>query len=233
MIVQARMGSSRLPGKVLRPAHGKPMLGYLLESLSRAALGTVVVATSDTAADDGIARLADSMGLACVRGSEADVASRFETAIRRFGFDAFVRVCGDSPLMDADLVRRGISEFTAEHCDVATNTQPRSFPKGQSVEVIRASVFLAARPRFDDPADHEHVTRYFYRHPDRFRIRNFACEKDWGGVQLSVDTPEDFRRFESLLSRSDRPHWQYRWSDWAAMEAGGAADAAASAEGSR
>lgn len=217
IIVQARMGSRRLPGKVLRKAHGKPMIQYLLESLVHAALGPTVVVTSDEVADDGIANLAKSMGLSCVRGDELDVASRFETAILQYGFDAFVRVCGDSPLLDAELIRRGLTEFSTSDSDLVSNTQPRTFPKGQSVEVVRSKVFLAALPNFSEPEDREHVTRYFYRNPSRFRIRNFESNQQIGQVQLSVDTPEDFSRFESLLAGTSRPHWEYRWSDWVAM----------------
>jgi spore coat polysaccharide biosynthesis protein SpsF (cytidylyltransferase family) len=217
------MGSSRLPGKVLRPANGKPMLQYLLESLSMAGLGRLVVVTSGLPTDDGIAALCEARGVACVRGDEEDVASRFEAAIRRFGFHTFVRTCGDSPLMDPDLIRRGLEEYAAGDWDLVTNTRPRSFPKGQSVEVVRSRAFLEARPRFSEPGDREHVTRYFYRNPGEFRISNFSCDRDWGAVQLSVDTAEDFRRFEALASAAKRPHWEYRWMDWVALAGEGAA----------
>ncbi|MDB5104266.1 MAG: hypothetical protein JWP91_1955 [Fibrobacteres bacterium] len=207
------MGSTRLPGKVLREALGKPMLRYQLETLLRADLGPVVVATSDLPADDGIEALCAKVGTPCLRGDEADVASRFSAAIERFGFRAFVRVCGDSPLMDAELIRRALREFASGPCDLATNTFPRSFPKGQSVEVLGSPAFNAARSRFD-AGDREHVTRYFYRHPGEFLIRNFSAGRDCGAIQLSVDTPEDFERFEALVAGADRPHWQYGWSDW-------------------
>lgn len=211
------MGSSRLPGKSLRPALGKPMLQYLLESLQQSRLGPLVVVTSHLPADAGIASLAAELGVPCLRGDEGDVASRFAAAVERYGFDAFARVCGDSPLLDPELIRQGLSEYRYAACELATNTQPRSFPKGQSVEVLRSETFLRARAEFDEPADREHVTRYFYRHADRFHIRNFASGGDWSGVQLSVDIPEDFRRLESLLGRTEKPHWEYRWSDWVAM----------------
>jgi spore coat polysaccharide biosynthesis protein SpsF len=193
------------------------MLQYLLESLERARLGRLVVATSDSPADDGIAALAADLALPCVRGDEADVASRFAAAVERYGFEAFARVCGDSPLLDPELIRRGLAEFAASPCDLATNTHPRSFPKGQSVEVVRSEAFLRARPGFDAAGDREHVTRYFYRNAERFRIRNFASGGDWSAVQLSVDLPEDFRRLETLLARAEKPHWDYRWSDWVSL----------------
>lgn len=217
IIVQARMGSRRLPGKVLRPAAGKPMLQYLLETLIRSGLGEVVVATSDLGADDGIAALAASLGLDCVRGDEQDVAARFSAAIRKHAFRAFARVCGDSPLLDAALLRQGAREFSAGACDLVTNTFPRSFPKGQSVEVLGSEAFLRAQARFEEAEDREHVTRWFYRHPGEVRIRNFSSGGDWGAVQLSVDTPEDFARLEALLARPRRPHWECGWRDWAAF----------------
>jgi len=215
------MGSSRLPGKSLRPALGKPMLQYLLESLRNARLGRIVVVTSSSPADTGIASLADDMGLACLRGDEADVASRFAAAAERFGLEVFARVCGDSPLLDPQLIRRGLAEFRYSGCELATNTHPRSFPKGQSVEVVRSETFLRARAEFEEIADREHVTRFFYRNADRFHIRNFSSGGDWSAVQLSVDMPEDFRRLESLLGRAERPHWEYRWADWVALAGAG------------
>lgn len=218
IIIQARMGSSRLPGKVLREACGKPMLQYLVESMKSSGLGRVVVVTSDRPADDGIAALCQAQAVDCVRGDEEDVASRFEAAANRFAFPAFVRLCGDSPLLDAGLVRRALGVYAQGIWDLVTNTHPRSFPKGQSVEVVRAEAFRTARSRFRSADEREHVTRHFYAHDRKWRIANIACDHDWGAVQHSVDTEEDFRRFETLAAAAERPHWEYRWSDWLALD---------------
>jgi spore coat polysaccharide biosynthesis protein SpsF len=217
IIVQARMGSSRLPGKVLRQTRGKPMLQYLLESLLQANLGTIVIATSDHIDDLGIVALGDSLGIQCLRGSETDVASRFVSILSKFCFGTFARVCADSPLLDTDLLKQAILKFSSKNFDLVTNTQPRRYPKGQSVEILSSHAFLKAHGDFAEGADFEHVTHYFYTHSEKFRIGHLSCENDFGGVQLSVDTLEDFLGFEALVAKTDRPHWEYRWTDWVGM----------------
>ncbi|HET7568269.1 MAG TPA: NTP transferase domain-containing protein [Gaiellaceae bacterium] len=201
-VVQARMSSQRLPGKVLAPLAGRPALAWLLERLAGF---EVVVATSGEPSDDPVAAFCAERGVECFRGPLADVAARFAGAVERYGLDAFVRVNGDSPLLDPALVARGIELFRATEPDLATNVFPRSFPPGQSVEVVRAETFLAARPEFDE-RDREHVTTFFYARPERFRIENFAAAAPYEGPSHALDTAEDLARLEAwarALPRAD------------------------------
>jgi len=205
------MSSSRLPGKVLRPVKGRPMLQYLLESLGHCRQGKVVAATSDEKSDEPIADFCRSFGTPCFRGPLEDVASRFAGAVRHFGFDCFVRISGDSPLLDYRLVDKGLELFSSGEYHLVTNILPRTFPKGQSVEVIDSACFLSSAGKFSGKSEAEHVTPYFYSHQEDFVIHNFESGGDYSSIRLSVDTEEDMVRFGSVLSNMDRPHWEYSY----------------------
>lgn len=209
-VVQARTGSSRLPGKVLREIDGRPMLQLLLERLWLCrSIDRVAVVTSAEPADDPIQRFCEHLEVPCLRGPLADVAARYRAALDVFGLDAFVRVTGDSPLLDPALVDRAVALFREGGADVVTNVWPRSFPRGQSVEVVDAGAFRRAYAAMHRPEQREHVTRLFYETPDQWRIRNFAAPDPHADVQLSVDTPDDFALLEAIVARMDQPQWTY------------------------
>ncbi len=213
-IVQARMSSTRFPGKVLHRVKGKPLLQYLLESLGRCSgLDKVVVATSQEPSDDPVALFCQDFGTPCFRGPLKDVAQRFLEAARSNKFDAFVRVNGDSPLLDHRTVDRAVSLFLDGKYDLVTNTLKRTYPKGHSVEVVRFETFKMTYPRFRNDTDREHVTTFFYDHWKQFAIHNFESGKQFGAIQLSVDTPEDMRNFENIVSSMKKPHWEYSFED--------------------
>jgi spore coat polysaccharide biosynthesis protein SpsF len=199
-IVQARVGSRRLPGKVLRPLCGKPVLGHLAERLKRCrTLSLIGIATSTEPADQAIADFAMKAGVPCYRGPERDVLRRYVEAIECFGLDAVVRASGDSPLLDPRIVDEAVSLFREGGLDLVTNVQIRTFPKGQSVEVIAGEALCAVAAAAHAPEDREHVTPFFYANPGRFRIRNFVAAAPSPTLQLSVDTEDDLRRVEAVL----------------------------------
>ena len=204
-IVQARTGSTRLPGKVLRDVAGKPLLAYVLERLERAALiDDVVVATSDDPADDALAAFP---GVECYRGSLDDVTGRILGAETSRGVDAFIRISGDSPLLDQSLVDRAVALL--DDADLATNVHPRTFPRGQSVEAFRTEVFARGYARMTDPSDLEHVTPFFYRHEDEFRVAPFTHDPNLSELRLVVDTESDLAGFAEIVAAMERPHWDY------------------------
>jgi spore coat polysaccharide biosynthesis protein SpsF len=218
VIIQARLSSSRLPGKVLAPVAGRPLLQLLVERLERSRLAQgLVVATSDQPSDDPVAQLCATLGLACVRGPLDDVAERFRLALEQAGWEAFVRVSGDSPLLDPRLVDQALTIFQDRRPDLVTNVAVRSFPKGQSVEVVEAGAFCRACAGMETAHDREHVTPFIYRRSREFDIVNFVCPRALGDMQMSVDTPEDLARCRSVVEGMARPHWDYGWDELANM----------------
>jgi len=204
------MGSTRLPGKVLHPIKGKPMLGYLIDRLLRCdGIGPILVATTCEKADDRIAKYCRSIGIGCHRGSATDVAGRFKQVVQAEGFEAFVRICGDRPLLDRRIVESCLGLFHGKRFNLVSNIFPKSFPAGQTVEILNAEVFLQTYPVFDAKDDFEHVTPYFYRNNHRFSICNFQSRTDSHHIHLAVDTAEDMALLESILSQMTRPHWEY------------------------
>ncbi|MBP9864898.1 MAG: NTP transferase domain-containing protein [Candidatus Omnitrophica bacterium] len=214
-IVQARMSSKRLPGKVLKPVDGKPLLEYLLQRLEKAdQLEKVMVITSVEESDNPIAEFCKNRGQLCYRGPLADVAGRFLEAVQHFKIASFVRINADSPMMDPRLVNQAVKLFDEKSVDLVSNVFKRSFPKGQSVEVVKSQTLLAAYPRMT-AVDREHVTPFFYQHPEEFEIYNFeAPEHNYAAVNLSVDTPEDLSFFENAVKRAGAHPMVLPWLAW-------------------
>lgn len=218
IFVQARMSSRRCPGKVLRTIARKPLLKHLLDSLQHSQLACgITVLTSDQASDDPIAEFCAKQGIHYFRGSLDNVADRFASAVAETNWDAFVRICADSPLLDYRLVDRAIRLYQTSNVDLVTNVAPRSYPAGQSIELIRASTFLNGVKQMTEAEDREHVMPWFYRSltPDR-RI-NFSAERIASYPKMGVDTEQEFETVSRLISSLALPVWRYPWEDLAAL----------------
>jgi len=213
-IVQARMSSERLPGKVLHMVAGKPVLQYLLERLEHCnGLDAIVVATSVDDTDSPIVEHCEQHGVACYRGPLNDVAGRFKEVLDKYKFDGFVRVCGDSPLLDQQLIEKGIGIFLGAECEIVTNCLESTYPKGQGVEILKADTFRKGYKLMREDEDFEHVTRFFYNHRQDFKIRNFALTEYLSHITLCVDTRQDMDNFAAIISKMHRPHWEYTLDD--------------------
>lgn len=209
-IVQARMSSRRLPGKVLKNVRGKPLLRYLIERLEHCReLQGIMIATSTDRRDDVLESYAQRERMDIYRGSIDNVAERMLGAAREASCDGFVRISGDSPLMDQALVDRAVRVFREKRPDLVTNVQTRTFPKGQSVEVIDVTAMQRACAEMSTERQREHVTPCFYENADSFDIAAITSTKDYGSVQLSVDTAEDLERFERILDILGKPYWSH------------------------
>lgn len=218
-LVQARLSSRRLPGKVVAPLAGRPALEWLLERLAHAReLDLVAVATSSERSDDAIAALCADVGTVCVRGPLDDVALRLTEAAEELSLDALVRVNGDSPLLDQRLVDHGVSLFRADNRDLVTNVRPPTFPAGQSVEVVSTTALRVGQQAMTAD-EREHVTRRLYEMPG-LRILNFGTSPPQRDVRLTLDTPDDQERLDRLLRGMERPHWEYRWDEIAELARG-------------
>ncbi len=213
-IVQVRMSSQRLPGKVLYEVYGKPLLQYILESIEHcSAINKVIIATSLEKSDDPVEEFCNKHHTPCYRGSLNDVASRFREISEKERWDAFVRINGDSPLIDYHLIDKGTNLYRDGHFDLVTNVFPRTHPSGQSVEIVRSSTFKKVYHRMNDSGDFEHVTKFFYHNPKEFKIFNFTSSIDCSSIHLSVDTQEDMQMFSKIIGKMVRPHWDYTLED--------------------
>lgn len=192
-ILQARMSSTRLPGKVMRPLLGQPMIARQVERLRRArSLTGLVVATSTDPGDEVIADWCARAGVGCFRGPLDDVRARFLGALEAAANPAtFMRLTADCPLADPALVDRCVESHAATGADYTYTSRDWTFPKGLDVEVCQTAALRRAAAESDDPYDREHVTPYIYRHPDRFRL-NAITRAPPLRYRWTVDTPEDF-----------------------------------------
>jgi spore coat polysaccharide biosynthesis protein SpsF len=163
----------------------------------------MIVATSTEKTDDAIEWFCAQEGVACFRGPLNDVAERFSQAASHFSADAFVRISGDSPLIAPQLIDQAVALYHGSNVELATNVMVRSFPKGMSVEVVRTSALRRAQSMMLE-GEAEHVTQVFYRRPSDFSIGDFSSGQNWGEVQLSIDTPEDFVAIERVVAAAGR-----------------------------
>ena len=203
IIIQARMTSTRLPGKVLQPVLGKPLLVYEIERLRRCQLADLlIVATTVNATDDPVVALCDALKVPVYRGSEGDVLSRYyETAVQ-YGVETVVRVTADCPIIEPTVVDAVIERFLSANgsLDYVSNTLVRSYPRGLDVEAFSASVLKQAHQEATDNAHREHVTPFFYTQPERFRLASVVADTDWRQHRWTVDTPEDFELISRVLT---------------------------------
>ena len=188
------MSSTRLPGKVLADLAGIPMILRQIERLRRSTrLDRIVVATSDQSSDDPLAVCLIAAGVPVFRGSLDDVLGRFMGAIEAFGpVRTVVRLTADCPLADPDLIDETLKLHARLGADYTSNTPDRrSYPKGLDVEVFEAVALKIAASETRDPYDHEHVTPFLYRHPERFMVARLEQAADEGDVRWTVDRPDD------------------------------------------
>ncbi len=195
------MGSTRLPGKVLMPVAGRPMLSYQLERLRRCQrVDRIVVATSTLAADDAIAAFCERESAMFVRGPELDVLARFALAAQATSASIVVRVTADCPLLEPALVDQAIDAFAVGDCDYLSNMHPPTWPYGLAVEVMTRRALDEAAAEARAPAEREHVTPFLYWRPERYRLRSITRQPDLRTHRWTVDTPEDFELVARILT---------------------------------
>lgn len=213
-IIQARMSSQRYPGKVLHEIAGKNLLQFLLERLEHCQkLDSIIIATSVNESDDAIEKYATQNGVLCFRGELNNVASRFMGALDKYGFERFVRINADSPLLDPALIQLAINKFNEEDVEIVTNTLERSFPRGQSVEVINTETFRRGYKKMKHEDEFEHITQFFYKNKHDFKIHNFKADKNYSDIHLGIDTKDDMNTFSAIINKMEKPHWNYGVSE--------------------
>jgi spore coat polysaccharide biosynthesis protein SpsF len=200
--IEARMTSTRLPGKVLLPALGQPMLHHLVKRLRAVpSIDEIVLATTTNATDNPLADFAEGEGLAAFRGSEDDVMARVIGAAEHGGADVVVEITGDCPIIDPDLVEQAIRMFFQHDADYVSNALVRSYPDGMDTQVFRLETLKRSAQMTSDPLDREHVSRHICRHPELFsRIHLVAPPSlHWPELGLTLDEDADYRLLKRII----------------------------------
>ncbi|MDL0132504.1 glycosyltransferase family protein [Halobacterium salinarum] len=206
-IIQARTGSTRLPGKVMYPLDGQPALKHVVTRAAHADNVTdVVVATSTEPQDDVIAQYAPKFGAKVVRGSESDVLSRFKRAVEEYHPDTILRITGDCPLIDPTTIDSVISPVEAGKAEYASNIGRRTFPRGLDVEAFGSESFKQVLSKSETKAEREHVTPYYRKHPNEFDIKNVTSEAVFDDeryinrtdIRLTLDEADDYRLLKRI-----------------------------------
>lgn len=203
-IIQARMGSTRLPGKILKPVLGQPMLARQIERVKRAqTLDQIIVATTTDSLDAPIYRLANQLDIPSYRGSTNNVLDRFYQAALRFNADIIVRLTGDCPVIDPAVIDTTVTTFHRSHSDYVSNVHRRSFPRGMDVEVFNFKTLELAWRQAKSNYDCEHVTAYIYAKPQRFKLKTILAPPSLGRpeLRLTVDEPADLKLIRQIYQR--------------------------------
>lgn len=217
-IIQARMRSSRLPGKVMMLLAGRTVLDHTIERVrSCSLLDGVVVATTTAERDDVIVAEAVRCGAGVFRGSESDVLARYYQAATGVSADVVVRVTSDCPLFDGQLLTEMLERFQAKTpagaIDYLSNSLKRTFPRGLDAEVFTIAVLKCAYENATTPSEREHVTPYLYRHPERFNLQNYSRGGDLSAYRWTLDTREDYEMLSAVYLHLYRPGTIFSTSD--------------------
>lgn len=200
--IQARMSSSRFPGKVLAPLGGKPIIEHVIQKVTQVVpTSMITVATSTQHSDDPLVCYVRELGISVHRGPLDNVFERFRLCLEKYPCDWFFRVCADSPFLDCTTMRL-IATYSnrPEEIDLVTNVFPRTYPRGQSIEMIRSARFSSIEMEQLTPGEREHVTKVYYNHPQDFGIANIESgNPELASTSLVVDTLEDLSRLANSL----------------------------------
>lgn len=200
-IIQARVGSTRLPNKVFADLCGKPLLWHIINRVSHAnKIDHICIATTTNPVDDGLASWVADQKIDLFRGSEEDVLSRYYEAALNFRPDTIVRITADDPFKDPEVIDEVINLFQKEQLDFAFNNKPPSFPEGLDTEVFSMKALETANYQSKDPYEREHVTQFFYRHPEKFKQGNLSCSTDISYLRWTIDTLQDYEMAKKVYN---------------------------------
>ena len=217
-IVQARTGSTRLPGKIFKNISGKPMLQHVVERLSFSKLtDQFIIATTTLPEDNAVEEFCIKNNYTYHRGSMSDVLSRYYDTATKFNADIIVRITSDCPLIDPGLIDLMLNVFFAANklgrLDYLSNVIKRTFPRGLDAEIFSFAALEKANKEAKENFEREHVTPYIYQHPKEFTIENFINEKDYSSHRWTVDTEEDLELIRIIYSELYKPNSVFYFED--------------------
>ena len=203
IIIQARMGSTRLPNKVLTEIENKPLLKHVMERCSNANVHDIIIATSTNEENDSIENFCKINGYSCFRGSEDNVLDRFYQTAKKFNLDAIIRITGDCPLISPKIINDLIRKFKEEKVDYLSNASKRSFPRGLDCEIFSFKSIEKAHELVTEKRDEEHVTTFIYGNPAIFKIGHLIAEGilNKPNIRLCVDTDNDLKLIKNIYSK--------------------------------
>jgi glutamate-1-semialdehyde 2,1-aminomutase len=215
-LVQARLGSTRLPNKVMREINGVPMIDLLLGRLNESAeIDQIIVVTTTNECDNDLFNHVKSLGFSCERGSERDVLSRYIDAAKKHKVDIIIRITGDCPLVDPSLVDAAVRRFKVGDLDYLCNNYPPSYPDGLDIEICTYEALFQASQNATEEFDREHVTPYL-RSSGKFRLETLKNLEDLSALRWTVDEPSDFKVVEGIFSYFS-PRINFKWQEVLAL----------------
>tara|TARA_B100001057_G_scaffold499104_1_gene608547 strand:- start:1682 stop:2359 length:678 start_codon:yes stop_codon:yes gene_type:complete len=215
VFLQARCSSKRLPNKVIKTINDKPMFLNIIDSLKNSKLiKKIIVTTSNNKTDDKLVSICKKNKIEYFRGNLENVSRRLKDLLIKLNFKKgyFMRISADSPLIDFKLINKFIKITYRKKPDILTNTFKRSFPKGQSIELIKSSVFLKNQKKFKINSDKEHITTYFYRNYKKFKIFNIENKKNYSNLNMSVDTKSDMIKMRQIFKKISKEKKYIPWT---------------------
>jgi len=215
IIIQARMGSTRLPGKVMEVVSGKTILEHIILRLKRVKkIDAMIIATTENEKDNIISETAKDLGVGVFRGSENNVLKRYFDAASKFNLDIIVRITADCPVIDPEIIDKTIDLFLEHsHIDYVSNTIERTFPRGLDVEVFNFSALKKAYQEAREEHEKEHVTPYIYSNPDKFSIFNYKNKRNYAYYRWTVDTKEDLALISVIYDKLYPKNEEFSFKD--------------------
>lgn len=201
VILQARMSSTRLPGKTMELVNGIPMIGWQIQRIQKSKVQKLVVATSEQDSDNKLAEYVSSLGVSVYRGSKDDVFSRFIGVLSEYDSQVIVRLTGDCPLVMPSLINEMLDYFEKSKIDYLSNTNPPTFPDGLDIEIFTREALLKLKELELTAEEKEHVTLGIYTRPKKYLIQNYRSQLDMSKLRWTVDYPEDLDFVREIYSQ--------------------------------
>lgn len=202
-IIQARVGSTRLPNKIFKELCGKPVLWHVVNRVSKSKIiNQIIVATTSLKDDDATEKFCNENNILCYRGNSVDVLSRYYEAAKRYNADLVLRITSDCPLIDPVIIDNMLAEFLSsfekEKIDYMSNSIIRTFPRGLDTEIFPFNILEQTYREATKDYEREHVTPYIYQHPEKFKIKNYANDVDYSFHRWTLDTAEDYELIKKI-----------------------------------